>query len=271
MPRPFLEIFPREIRDQIYTFLLASRSGQVTLSPWTTEVARSLSIVRTCKQIRRECKDIIWQHNRMNLREHTQLSQKLRDTWKEKCAPCIRHLHISLTLLDRDELEWMVTGLPTLSEWSSKGALKSITLSTSNERPRGMAEFHEELALLIDGSSVDGRLYRECPSSSTMVINTGWPQISHWGKQRWLKEMLLDPSHTEELLKQMHDTLGGELWINGVLCLKDHAAVVEVLNFNPRDADVQFIFEGNGGKYIKASLPHSSRGNYRVFSVFQRG
>jgi hypothetical protein len=250
MPRPFLEIFPREIRDLIYTFLLASRSGQVSLSPWTTEVARSLSIVRTCKQIRRECKDIIWQHNRMNLREHTQLSQKLRDTWKEKCAPCIRH--------------------STLSEWSSKGALKSITLSTSNERPRGMAEFHEELALLIDGSSVDGRLYRECPSSSTMVINTGWPQFSHWGKQRWLKEMLLDPSHTEELLKQMHDTLGGELWINGVLCFQGHAAVVEVLNFNPRDAEVKFIFESNGGKYVKAPLPHSSRGNYRVFSVFQR-
>jgi hypothetical protein len=248
MTRPFLEVFPREIRDQIYTFVLASPSGVVTLSPWTLEVARSLSLVRTCKQIRRDCKDIIWLHNGLKLREPTQLTHKLNDLWKFRSVKYVQHLKIYLALLDRDELEWMSTAFQALAGWSRNGSLRSITLTAVRDRPRSVDEFHEELDLMIHGVPVDGRLYRESSARTTMVINTGWPQFSHWGKQMWLREMLLDPSQTYEFLKKMHDTLRGELWVDGVLCFKDQKQVVQAFNLDPRDGEVQFIVGGSSAR-----------------------
>lgn len=240
MPRPFLEVFPREIRDLIYTFILRSPSGTVSLSPWSVDVARSLSLLRTCKQIRRECKDIIWQHNGLRLRENTQLCQRLSSLARSKSIGRIQHLNIYLTLLDRDELEWICTALKALAGWSRHGDLKTITLYAARERPRSVQEFHEELQLLMLGDSVDGRLFRETSTRTQMVLHTGWPPFTHWGKQIWLKAMLQDPSKTHELLKNMHDTLRGELWVNGSLCFKDQHAIRN-FDFDPRDGELRFI------------------------------
>lgn len=51
----FLKL-PREIRDHIYTDIFADSSNAITLSPWSIEVTRSMAILRTCKQVQRECK-----------------------------------------------------------------------------------------------------------------------------------------------------------------------------------------------------------------------
>jgi hypothetical protein len=240
MPRPFLETFPREIRDQIYTFVMGSPSGTVSLSPWTVEVARSLSLLRTCKQIRRECKDIIWQHNGLRPKENSQLSEKFNHLGTSKSHEHVEHLEIYLTLLDRDELEWINTALEPLASWARSGRLKTVTLYAIRERPRSVEEFHEELQLLVMGDSVDGRLYRESSTWTKIVIHTGWPAFSHWGKQMWLRVMLQDPSKTHELLKEMHDTLRGELWVNRSLCFKDQQAV-EALEFDLRDGELRFV------------------------------
>jgi hypothetical protein len=242
MPRPFLEVFPREIRDHIYTLVLESPSGTVSLSPWSVDVARSLSLLRTCKQIRRECKDIIWQHNGLKLREITQLAEKFKNLGKSKSGERIQHIKIYLTLLDRDELEWIGTALQGLACWSRNGSLKTITLCAARERPRTVEEFHEELQLMVLGDTVDGRLYRESATWTRMVIYTGWPPFSHWGKQMWLRVMLQDPSKTHDLLKEMHDTLRGELWVNGSLCCKDEQ-VIEAFEVDPRDGELQFVIE----------------------------
>ena len=240
MPRPFLDVFPREIRDLIYTFVLQSPSGAVSLSPWSVDVARSLSLLRTCKQIRRECKDLIWQHNGLWLKENSQLSQRLSSLSKSKSVAKIQHIKIYMTLLDRDELEWMATGLKALAIWSRLGSLKTITLCAARERPRSVEEFHEELQLMVLGDSVDGRLYREASTWMRMAIYTGWPPFAHWGKQMWLRVMLQDPSRTHELLKEMHDALHGELWVNGALCVKDQQ-VVRGFDFDPGDGELRFV------------------------------
>src|SRR3954470_9573935 len=99
MPKPFLEILPREIRDQIYTLVLASPSGVVSLLPWTADVARSLRLLRTCKQIHRECKDIIWQHNRLTVREPTELFQMLSASVRHKEYRKPREISISVEVL----------------------------------------------------------------------------------------------------------------------------------------------------------------------------
>jgi hypothetical protein len=243
MPLPFLEVFPREIRDQIYTYILASPFGSVNLSHWivTVDVARSLSLLRTCKQIHRECKDIIWQHNKLSLREPTQLFQKFNSLARNRHVRHIRQVNLYLELLDRDELEWMRDSLKPLAGWSYLGRLESIRIATVWEKPTGIEEFKEVLNLRKYGESLDGRLYHQSNTWTRMTVNTGWPRFTHWGKQRWLKEMLLDPSGTSELLKEIHDTFGGKLYVDGFLCFKDHRQVVVSPRLDPRDGEIRIV------------------------------
>ncbi|KUJ16100.1 uncharacterized protein LY89DRAFT_648257 [Mollisia scopiformis] len=241
MPLPFLEVFPREIRDQIYTYVLASPSGAVTLSPWTVEIARSLSLLRTCKQIHRECKDIIWYHNRLDIRQPTHLHRKFLTLSKQRPARRIRQLKVCLELLDRDELEWVASAAAGLEEWCRVGRLESITLSTEWDKPRGIEEFKEILSLRKYGECLDGRLYQESSTWTRMVINTGWPRFSHWGKQRWLKEMLLDPSGLNELLGSIHGAFGGQLYVGGKLCFDNRVRVVEDLKLDPRNGEIRIV------------------------------
>lgn len=72
-----------------------------------------------------------------------------------------------------------------------------------------------------------------------MDINTCWPRFTHWGEQRWLKGMLLDPSGTVGLLKDMHEYFGRELYVDGLLCFNDHGVVAKAPKSNPRDREVK--------------------------------
>jgi hypothetical protein len=239
MPRSFLEVFPREIRDQIYVYILASPSGYVTLSPWTLEVAKSLSILRTCKQIQRECKDIIWYHKGLKLREKTQLYRRLKLLSKYRNLRHIRQLKISLELLDRDELQWLAYSLPALRDLCYEGKLSSIKLSATWEKPSNLSEFKEILRLRKEGEPVDGRLYLQHSTLRTTHVNTGWPRFSHWGKQRWLREMLLDPSGIDQLLEEIHGIFGGHLYVDGLLCFKEGTRSCQSVFLDPRNGSIE--------------------------------
>lgn len=242
MPRSFLEVFPREIRDQIYTFVLASPSGIVSLSPWTVEVARSLLLLRTCKQIHRECKDVIWEHNKLTSHHSpTELFQKWSTFqvkgWKNG------QIRMSLELLDRDELEWVISGLRALAAKSPNGIddLRSVTLSAESDTPNSVTKFEELLLLRRQGSKVDGRFYREKSVWTGLTISSIWPPFAHWGKHKWLREILLDASHITELLKEMHDLFGGQLLVDGRVCFKDHKQIVDDIKLDPRDGRIQIV------------------------------
>ncbi|KAF4628683.1 hypothetical protein G7Y89_g9471 [Cudoniella acicularis] len=232
----FLEVFPREIRDQIYTYILSSSSA-VTLTPWTIEVTRSMTVLRTCKQIQRECKEIIWLHNGLRLQEPTQLFTKFTALMENPEVRTIEHMEICLELLDRDELEWMCSGLQALSNLSKVGSLKSVSLVAINDRPRGIKEYEEELDLMCTGEYVDGRLFGGGPDvkGTKLIYKTSWPHFSHWGKQRWLREMLLDRSDTTPLLEQLNATFSGQLYIDEELLSEKLGAL------NPRDGEVKIV------------------------------
>jgi hypothetical protein len=240
MPTGFLAIFPREIRDQIYAYVVASCSRAGTLSPWNVEFASSLSLLRTCKQIHRECKDIIWQHSGLSLREPTQLYQKFRSLAKHGHVRRIRQLKVCVELLDRDELEWISTSMKALGDWCRLGRLESITITTAWDRPRGVDEFKEVLSLRKYGESLDGRLYQDSSTWTRMIVNTGWPRFSHWGKQRWLREMLLDPSDIDGLLSDIHRVVGGMLFVDGRLCFQD-LVQIEPPNLDPRNGEIRIV------------------------------
>jgi hypothetical protein len=243
MPRSFLEALPREIRDQIYTYILASSSNAVTLSPWTIEVTRSMTILRTCKQIQRECKEIIWRHNGLFLRSPTELFTRFSSLMEVDDLRRIRHIEICLEVLDKDDLEWISSGLKALAQLHRIGALKSISLIAINDRPRSIKEYEEELDLMCSGEYVDGRLFGGGPddNGTNLIFKTSWPHFSHWGKQKWLREMLLDRSDTTGLLKEIHTAFGGELLIDGSLCFKNGKQVAKTLKLNSRDGEIKIV------------------------------
>ncbi|KAG9247761.1 hypothetical protein BJ878DRAFT_532392 [Calycina marina] len=236
MPATFLEVLPREIRDQIYTYVLATPSGKVSLIPWSYDVARSLSVLRVSHQLQRECKAIIWLHNNLSLRPITQLSTHL--TLPPHARP-VEHVKMALELLDGDELEWAASAIPSLLGW---GKVRSITMSSNWERPRNISEFQQELELRRGGVAVDGRLYHGVVWGRNMKIITGWPRFCHWGKQNWLREVLLNVEMVGGLLASMHAQVGGEMWVDGRLCFKDRRQLVEDVRLDPRKGEVKMIF-----------------------------
>lgn len=62
------------------------------------------------------------------------------------------------------------------------------------------------------------------------------------GKQNWLREMLLNIERVNSLLKGMHLQVGGEMWIDGLLCFKDKTQLVDDFRLNPRKGEVRMIF-----------------------------
>lgn len=239
MSRPFLVVFPKEIRDQIYRYILTSTSGSLGISPWDTTVAKSLTILQTCKQVHREVKDVIWAIHGLRLRECAQIE----DTFKSFAVlnfKALSHVRIDLEIMDRDELQWIARGLKFLSAPLYTGTLQSVTLRTIWEKPRDVKEYKEVLMLRKYGELVDGRLFQEFYSHKTLTINTGWPRFSHWGKQKWLKQMLLDP--TGGLLRELHEMFGGEMRIDGVLIFKNRIQL-RPHKFDARDAEVEIIPE----------------------------
>jgi hypothetical protein len=115
-------------------------------------------------------------------------------------------------------------------------------ISATWEKPSTVPEFKEILALRKDGEPMDGRLYLLTPSSYTRLhINTGWPRFSHWGKQRWLREMLLDPSGIDQLLEEIHSIFGGQLYVDGLLCFQDGMRTRLTIDLDPRNGEIKIV------------------------------
>lgn len=155
------------------------------------------------------------------------------------------HIDVAMELLDRDELEWFKSGLPAIKTHSRDADARkfAITLHTHSERPRCMQEFEDCVRMRASGKKVDGRLYREEASATGWDITSIWPPFAHWGKQNWLREMLLDNGGVEGLLGEMHGVVGGEMWVDGRVCFRDGVRLVEELGLDPRDGEVRMVFE----------------------------
>ncbi len=104
------------------------------------------------------------------------------------------------------------------------------------------------------GELIDGRLHRDSWDWSNLNITTGWPRITHWGKQSWLREMLLDSNGVKALLREIHDLFDGELYVDGLLCFLNQAQIVDHFNLNPRNGRIKII----PGSRAKSELQNTS-------------
>jgi len=62
------------------------------------------------------------------------------------------------------------------------------------------------------------------------------------GKQNWLREMLLNVERVKAVLRAMHLKVGGEMWIDGLLCFRNKMQLVEEFHLNPRKGEIRMIF-----------------------------
>lgn len=110
-----------------------------------------------------------------------------------------------------------------------------------------MEDFVNLSNLRKHGECIDGRWYRAAHISGQQarfqrkfVINTGWPRFSHEGKQRWIRDLLVNEMmETDGLLERLNGTFGGEVYVNGALCFKDGRRISKVVGWDPREGMIE--------------------------------
>jgi hypothetical protein len=159
MPSQLLNYLPREIRDQIYTIVLASPTGLLCLPvsrvpridklglhhmvdcfrlvpfdseedlPWNDESRIKLSLHRVCKQVHAEVESLLWQLNSIRLVRPTELRYFFPwPTLVTQLRQYLQYIEMDLELFQPRYFLDTQRALETFVEWSRKGSLKGCTL-----------------------------------------------------------------------------------------------------------------------------------------------
>jgi hypothetical protein len=275
----FLAKLPREIRDQIYIYVLAP-TGSVVLPDatnieergWRSTGARleilpfvmersgdlresviKLSLLRVCKQIHGESKDLLWRHNALYLQRPSDLTIFI--FW-DRLAYQLSHflctIDMDFVMFDQRHIRSTKKALETFVAWSRTGSLRKINLIfVKRIRIRhGYDTNFEELLAIRTKAHIGSRLPMTWPTAEDcmkywdllwevgsvkdgfaphvqkrMIINSGLRNRNAHEKQQWLNRMLhSDPSG---FATKLHEAFDGELWIDGVLCYKDGLQLYE--------------------------------------------
>lgn len=159
---------PREIRDQIYTYVLSSPSGYVGLKeskhskalreqdpslpqrfeifPWHPRYNRPdrkddgaerpqilLSLLRVCKEVADECKDTFWHNNICYLNADSSAPPPYpSNCWPEATRGSVQHIVMKFDASDcqLNNVECpRVETLRVLGDWARTGSLKSVELN----------------------------------------------------------------------------------------------------------------------------------------------
>ena len=135
-PNLFFDL-PRELRDQIYIYALSSPTGYVfamipavdlkpfKLLPFHPPGAIypgriRLSLLQTCKQIHREAKGVIFEHNTWAILIISQLLWQFQEL-DASLSLQVRHIWLGIDFTDRDLLRDTARALHILSEWVCRG------------------------------------------------------------------------------------------------------------------------------------------------------
>jgi hypothetical protein len=64
-----------------------------------------------------------------------------------------------------------------------------------------------------------------------IVLNTDWNDLSMPAKRAWLERR--KEFYPQNLIQEIHERFGGEFWMDGKLCFKDHIEVENVFDVPP--------------------------------------
>lgn len=275
----FLEDFPREIRDPIYFHVLVSPTGFVNLVdrgdvnndpipgllqivPYAKDESLfklreqpiNLSLLRTCKQIHDEAKNVFWEHNGIHLFNPGQLVDNFIRELDVSLSLKIRRIEIDVDVLDGTDLKQISEALKTLGRWSREGKLEEVTLflvvrnpkqdlarvveSLLNMRYYGRARnrlmYEEYLAVLKEAGGDAGYLAKV---TRRIVFNAYWrtgrPGPVWSIDQRGHNMNGFESKNPMPIVKDMHNAFGGEFWVDDLMVFKDHVEVNDLLRRDP--------------------------------------
>jgi hypothetical protein len=69
-----------------------------------------------------------------------------------------------------------------------------------------------------------------------IVFETDWDVLPLIAKRHWMK--LREKFHPQDVIKTIHDVFGGEFWMDGKLCYKDHVEIERVFDIPPEDKNL---------------------------------
>lgn len=245
---------PRKVRDKIYIYALSSATGYLYLSIRTQDLKHFAlvpfeppnnlrgarirpSLLQTCKQIYHEAKDVIYTHNTWALLDIGDLPTRFREL-DVGLSRRLRHIWLGVGIKHRDSLKDAARGLEILSGWARPvGNLQTVTLSVV----AGRDDMHDlmELRALENGRLLQAGIQIQAGWAGKFqkylsVLRNSWGKYDgQWaGVSRkldfmigYLKEgFICEPW---EMVKEMHDAFGGELWIDGRLCYMDGIEVLQ--------------------------------------------
>lgn len=250
----FILRFPREIRDKIYIYALSSPTGYVLPTQRFDDLKHfallpfkppnciypgriRLSLLQTCKQINHEAKDVlVFKHN-------TWVFSIYDLPWAiggldVKISHRMQHVWLSYNLTNRSGLEDTFKSLEILSGWAQEaGNLRTVTLGVV----AGMQDMHELMELRLFGEPEDlpngefnPDVGKKLFGEYLTVLRDSWGKHdAQWAgitKRLELRVNRLNDSHVyepREMVKEMHDAFGGELWVDGRLCYKDGKEILQ--------------------------------------------
>jgi hypothetical protein len=232
---------------------------EITLESHTGARSLDLSLLRVSKNLNRECKDLLWGRNTFvykpfEIDRHT-------DGVLKSFGPLasVRRVavHVDMTIGGRD-IKAVAQALEALGSWSKSGSLREVIVIVVNERRKPFQErdpvvekqmvhkasLEKVIRFRTGNPTTSSRglqaieiseQAKECFQSyltvfrdardgclagigRKMIVNTNFGKLSSQGQHRYLREALMDPN---ELMLELNEAFGGELWIDERLSFKD--------------------------------------------------
>ena len=209
MKFPFLEC------DLEYSLRTSEHLGLSRCQP-----TLNLSILATCKQIYQECWLYLWKNNAFLLKGQESLRQVIEPKW---CASYllrhVEHIALGIQMIGNGRLEEEFRRFEFLDQLSQSAKLKNITVFTRSwdtlESYCGAwnTGFGEYMEMLNKASK--GPLAK---LEKKMILYAGYQGLSFRGRQTRIRHLAKNPT---KVMDDLHDSFGGELWIDGILCYKD--------------------------------------------------
>ncbi|KUJ14653.1 uncharacterized protein LY89DRAFT_686341 [Mollisia scopiformis] len=281
MVSTLLNSLPREIRDQILLYVLASPTGYISLIeadtddwPWRHlkeplnivptssegtifyDATIKLSVLRVCKQIYHESKHVLWKHNVLRLQRPEDLATfTIWDSLSHQLSCQLRSIELQFDLFVPRKFFSTKKALQTMVEWSRTGALKNFTLVFTkrvNRRtghdesfqevlgrwrglpvwgatpPPSISDCEKYMAMLRTLGSIDKGF---APGvRKKLILDTGLSTRSPLEKLMWLRRWT--PLHPNWFAEELNHAVGGDLYMDGILCYKDGVKFEDVFDMS---------------------------------------
>jgi hypothetical protein len=250
MSRNFILSLPREVRDQIYIYALSSPTGYLHAAVRTQDLKHfallpfelpniihpgriRLSLLQTCKQVYQEAKDIVYEQNTLIVLNPYQLLRQYRELDTD-LSHRVRNIWLGVDLAHRVSLKDTARALEVLSRWAEQARnLRTVTLNVISKKE----DMHELMDLRLFGEPDTTHTrggFRDLFKEYLTVLRNSWGKYDEqWAGVKRKLELYIGHLNERslgqpgEMVKELHDSFGGELYIDGRLCYKDGTEVLQ--------------------------------------------